>query len=581
MDVAERKQPADLVIRNVGVVNVFTEAVELSDVSIKNGRIARASPAKPNLDIPSAETLDGTSKFLFPGLIDAHTHIEMSLLAPSEYASIVLPQGTTAAMVDMHDVTNVGLECMRHHAADTAATPLKAHLMIPPCVPGTPKLEDAGAEMTLESLRVGLGLPSAFGIGETMDFDRVLQREPEIMIMLSWSKSQDGMKIDGHCPQLMGDALQAYQLTGVFSDHESGSLEELNEKYRLGMKAILRRGSLSEPFRAGDFVNSLADISNVLLCTDGCVFLDELIREGGMIKALRQIISEGVTPIQAIKIATYNVARAYGLDHEIGAIAPGRAADMILCEDLEGINIEAVYLNGEVVTEEMIQNIPKYDYPSEVLNTVKMNDVSAADFNVAVPNGLTEASVRVMNVPDGTVIATEEFHSMGVTTKGLLCIDQDRDLLKIAVFDRYDPEGTHTLGVVRGFGFKDCSFGGTIGQDAQNLVVVGTNDDDMALVVNRLREIQGGVVSVRKSKVAAEVALPISGIMSPKDPMELNQEVVQLNGFLKSCGGTQKNAVFNLSLLLTCAVIPELKMTNQGLVHAVSAEFRPLFTGTS
>ncbi|MEL6893710.1 MAG: adenine deaminase C-terminal domain-containing protein [Actinomycetota bacterium] len=579
MDVAQRRAPADLVFRNISVLNVFTETMERSDVSIVGGTIARVAPAQEDLEIPAAETIDGSGSSLIPGLIDAHTHIEMSLVSPTAYASIVVPQGTTSAIVDMHDVANVGFDCMRHHAIETAASPLKARLMLPPCVPATPKLETAGFDMTLESLCEAIEWPDTLGIGEAMDFGRILDCEPEMMAMLSWAKDQK-LIVDGHCPNLSGDRLQAYAVTGASSCHESGSLDELREKYALGFKVIMRRGSLQEPFLAGEFVNGLADSTRVLLSTDGCVFLDELIDQGGMINALRQIIAEGIDPIAAIKIASYNTARAYRIDDEVGSISVGRAADLIVVSDLDSVAIEAVYIDGELVTPSDPEQASTYDYPIEVMQTVRMDPVTADAFRIETtePDGLTD--VRVKHFLYGTVIAEEQTHQLPVQD-GVLHTDASRDLIKISVFDRHRAGGEHTNAIVSGFNLTDCSFGGSIGQDAQNLVVVGTDDDDMALVVNAIREMHGGVAVASNGQVVARVALPFAGIMSPSGPGAVRRELDELHACLEAHGCTQMNPTFNLSLLLTCAVIPELKITNRGLVDVDRAEFVPLMASLS
>ena len=375
--------------------------------------------------------------------------------------------------------------------------------MIPPCVPSTPKLEEAGATMTLAAMRDAIKLPNAHGIGETMDFVRVLEREPEIMSILAWANSQ-GLKIDGHCPHLVGDQLQAYGITGVFSDHESASLEEMREKYRLGFKVILRRGSLKEPVRAGDFVNALADKTNVLLSTDGCIYLDHLLNKGGMIEAVRQVISEGVDSLMAVKLASYNVARAYGIDHKVGVVALGRAADLLLLDDIETINIVDVFVDGKKVIRATESDCSGYKYHADVLNTVKIGAVSPEFFQIDAPVSSCMADIRVIHLIEGTILTKSETHPM-VVEDGRLQTDTARDLLKVAVFDRYQKRGIHALGIVRGFGFKNCSLGGTTGQDCQNLVVVGSSDDDMALAVNAIREMQGGLVVVSQGEIVASV----------------------------------------------------------------------------
>lgn len=573
MDVAQGRAKADLIIRNARMVNVFTRQIEECDVAVAAGTIAWIG--KDHAEKPrEAEVIyNAGGKFLIPGLIDAHCHIEMSFMSAIPFAQTILSHGTTAAILDMHDVCNTGTHCMHSFARELACTPLKAFLMIPPCVPGTPTLEEAGANMTLKDMKEAMDLPNAWGIAETMDFNRVLERESEILSILAWGQEK-GLRIDGHCPELVGDDLQAYIAAGILSDHESVSLEEMLEKYRLGMKVILRRGSLEEPVRAGDFTARLNDTSNVLLATDGCIFLDDILDKGHMNQALKDIVSEGVDPVTAVQMATINVARAYGIDHQIGSIAPGRKADMVLVSDLENFAVEAVFIEGKQFKQEGFIT-PRYQYPQEVLNTVKLDLVSPETFNIKAPAAAGEAAVRVMTIIEGTV-ATREEHEMLPVKNGFLQPDVSRDLLKVAVFDRYRANGYHALGIVRGFGFKQGAFGGSVGQDSQNLVVVGVDDEDMALVVNTIREMQGGIVFAAQGRIIARVYLPIAGIMSDIEPRELQQEFKNLHRSLAEMGSKMDNPSFNLSLLLTCAVIPELKITNRGLVDALSGQFVPL-----
>lgn len=576
MDVAQGRAQADLIIRNARVVNVFTKQIEELEVAVAAGTIAWIGKPDPDKPRQAATVYDAGGKFLIPGLIDAHCHIEMSFMSPIPFVKTVLAHGTTAAILDMHDVCNAGIECMHSFARELACTPLNSFLMIPPCVPGTPTLEEAGAEMTLRDMQEAMRLPNAWGIAETMDFNRVLDREPELMSILAWGQGKN-LRIDGHCPELVGDDLQAYLAAGILSDHESVSLQEMLEKYSLGMKVILRRGSLEEPVRAGDFVAALPDTTNVLLSTDGCIFLDDILDNGHMNRALKAIVSEGVDPITAIQMATINVARAYGVDHRIGSIAPGRKADMVLVSDLKDFDVEAVFLKGKQYDADTF-SIPPYKHPSSVVNTIKMGKVSPDIFQIRTPIASGEAEVRVMTIIEGTV-ATREEHERLPVRNGLLQPDVNRDLLKVAVFDRYREGGNYALGIVRGFGLKKGAFGGSVGQDSQNLAVVGSDDDDMALVVNTIREMQGGIVFAVDGRVAAKVSLPIAGIMSSIEPRELQQQFRKLHESLAKMGSEQDNPSFDLSLLLTCAVIPELKITNRGLVDALSGQFVPLLVG--
>jgi len=570
MDVAQGKGRADLLIKNARVVNVFTKQVEEVDVAVAAGTIAWLGREGENGIRPAAIVYDAGGKYLIPGLIDAHCHIEMSFMSAAPFAQTIIAHGTTAAVLDMHDVCNTGLDCMHNFAREVAGTPLKAFLMVPPCVPGTPKLEEAGANMTLKGMQEAFALPRIWGVAEAMDFNRILDREPEIMAILAWAREK-GLRIDGHCPELRGDDLQAYLTAGILTDHESVTLEEMLEKYRLGMKVILRRGSLEEPVRASDFINALADTSNALLATDGCLYLDDILDYGHMNRALKAMVAEGVDPITAVQMGTINVARAYGFDHLMGAIAPGRYADMVLVSDLKDFDIEAVFVGGRQFGAEDAR-IPRYSYPPEVLNTIKLGPVTAQTFAITAPVAEGKVTARVMTIIDGTV-ATREDHEPMAVINGQLQPDIDRDLLKVAVFDRYQENGRHALGIVRGFGLRKGAFAGSIGQDSQNLVVVGADDKDMALAVNAIREMQGGLAAAADGEVLAKVELPIAGIMSDIDPRQLQRRFMELHRCLGDMGGKQVNPSFTLSLLLTCAVIPELKITNRGLVDALSGKF--------
>jgi adenine deaminase len=274
-------------------------------------------------------------------------------------------------------------------------------------------------------------------------------------------------------------------------------------------------------------------------------------------------------------MATINVARAFGLDHRIGSIAPGRYADMVIVKDLHDFDVEMVFINGKRMDFKN-SPLPRYQYPRSALNTVKMSLVSAENFRIEAPIKSGETTVRVMTLQDGSIATKEEEGQLNVE-HGLLTPDISKDLLKIAVFDRYRANGHSAFGIVRGFGLKDGAFAGSIGQDSQNLVVVGTNDKDMAAAVNAIIEMQGGVAAVNDGKILAAVNLPIGGIMSDIKSTDLQAEFHKLHKSLASLGCKRQNPSFDLSLMLTCAVIPELKITNRGLVDALSGEFVPLF----
>lgn len=573
MDVATGKEVADLAICNARLVNVYTGRIEDANVLVAGGLIARVSSPKENFT--ARQIIDAQGMYLVPGFIDAHTHFELAMMSAVPFAEAVLPRGTTAAVVDPHDLANVmGIEGLRLLAEEIKLIPLKTYLMIPPCVPSAPKLEDAGATMTLQDIKLGLKLPYAHGIAETMDFNRVLDQEPELMAILSWAR-EEGILVDGHCPELRGKELQAYTSTGpILTDHESVTVEEMREKYQAGMRVIIRRGSLSEPASAGEFVNSLANTGNVLLATDGCITIGDMLDKGHMDNALRAVVAEGVDPITAVQMATINVARAYRLDHKLGGIAPGRSADMVLLSDLQDFQVQTVIVNGKKLEKDL--HLPRFAYPDAALQTIKLSPVAEDTFHIKAPCAQGKAKVRVINIIDGTLATTEEHHELPVKG-GLLCNDPKRDLLKVAVFERYGKTGTYAVGIIKGTGIKNGAVGGSVGQDTQNVVVVGTSDADMALAVNTLREQQGGLVVVGDGCVLASVRLPIAGIMTDIPPAQLKQEVAKFDAASASLGCTLTNPFLTLSLQIALAVIPELRITNRGLVDVLSGKFVPLF----
>lgn len=571
LEVSLGKRPADLMIQNVSLVNVFTREIETVDVSVAGGLIARVAPTSKREHHTATQQVDGSGQYLLPGLIDAHTHIEMSFMSATPFAEAVMPHGTTAAILDTHDIGNVSVDCILWFGREIAATPLKGFITVNPCIPSVPALEDAGYNMALPQMKESAAVEHFIGIGEAMDFNRVVAMEPELMEMLQWGKEQ-GLFVDGHCPELRGDALQAYVAAGPSTDHEFISLEEALDKYRLGMKVVVRRGSLAEPVNAGELVASLKDTRNLLLASDGCVVLDTIVKHGTTINALREIVKEGVDPITAVQMGTVNVARAYGLDKKIGAIMPGLSADMILVKDLKDFEILAVYANGQRLPKPGEYHLPRFSFPSSVCKTIGLHPVSPEKFTIRAPMEAGKTTVHALDIEEDVLISGNLSVQVPVQNGEIHAVPE-RDLLKISVIHRYQPDGGCTNALVKGFGFKKGALAGSIGQDSQNMVVVGTNDADMAKATNVVIEKQGGVAFVADGEVKGFVALPLGGIMNHElHPNDLLAEFEQFNAVTKAHGGRFQNPAFPLSLMLTCPCIPDLKITNRTLVDALAGE---------
>jgi adenine deaminase len=569
-------QTVDAIIRNGRLVSVSTREIVPWDVAIAGGHIACMGPELSSSAGPDTRIIDAGGRFLVPGLIDAHTHYEMSMMSAVPFAEAVLPRGTTGALIDCHDMVNVmGMEGLRLMIEEAQRTPFKAFFTVPPCVPSSPGLEDTGCEIRLKDVQLGASFPNILGVAEAMDFNRILACEPEMMRILHWARGE-GLSIDGHCPEVRGAALCTYIASGpIRTDHESTSVEEQVEKLRLGMKVILRRGSISEPTSAGELVVQVDDTSSILLSTDGCIGVSDILNQGHMDWAVRQLISEGVDPLVAIQMATINVAQAYGLDHRIGLIAPGRAADILLVDDLEQFSVSQAMVNGSLV--EPSPSFPRFAYPAEALRAIDLAPVSAEDLEVHAPGGLEQGEVeaRVIHIVDGA-LATEEHIETLAAYSGSVQMDVGRDILKVAVFERYGG-GTRSVAFLSGFGLRQGALAGSIGQDAQNIVVVGASETDMALAVNRIRALHGGVVLAAQGQILEEIELPIGGIMTDVKPASLAAALGRLEGALRGLGCELSAPVFALSLQITLIVIPELKLSNRGLVNASTAEFVSLF----
>ena len=570
IDVAKCEAEADFVITNANVVNVFLRKVALQNVSVVDGVIAGIYPVD---EIPPAkEIYDAEGKYLVPGFIDAHTHVEMAYVSPAAFAEGVLPWGTTTAIMDPHDTVNVmGNEGMAILAEDFVKSPLKVVLNTPPCVPSAPIFEDAGFEVTADSLEESRKIPMVKGVAETMDFGRVLSKEPEMMKMIAYARENE-MLFDGHAPCVLGKDALAYFGTGpIRTDHESISVEEAYEKYGLGVHIILRRGSLSDPVHGGELVKRLPDTSRVLLATDGCINVHDIVRNGHMNYVLKQIVAEGVDPLVAVQMATINTARAFHIDHKVGAIAPGLEADMVLVDNLTDFNTKCVWLDGQKI--ERPYKVSRHDYPKKALESIQLGQVTPEMIALLCGDeSKSEAQVRVLTAEDVSLATTIDIEKM-LVKDGNIQTDVARDLLKGAVFERYGRGKGYNVGIIRGFGLKEGAIAGSIGQDSQNIVAVGTNDEDVCAAVNQITKMQGGVALVSGGEVRAVIELPIFGIMTNKPFEDLEKDFDQFNRVYKEMGGTLTDPVFTLSLLLTLVVIPDGGLSNRGLVDVLSGEF--------
>jgi len=526
--VARGLERADLVIKNAEVVNVLTEEIYKADIAICEGLIAGVG------SYSGIEEVDAKGLYAVPGLIDAHTHIEMSMLTLSEFARVVVPRGTTAVVADPHEIANVlGKEGIKLLLEESKHTPLRFFCMVPSCVPSSP-LETSGAKIGIEDVEELLKYENVLGLAEVMNYPAVLNCDDETL-----SKILICDIVDGHCPKLSGNDLNAYVAAGIESDHESIELNEAKEKLRLGMRIMIREGSAARNLKA---LKDLAGNRYVMLVTDGDRDVVDLLNEGYLDYVFRRAIEEGIDEIRALQMLTINPAEYFRLN--LGLIAPGRFADIVLLKDLRRFEVSKVFVNGK------IPEFKKYNYPEWAKKTVKAKKISPRDLEIR------SGKVRIIEVYDGEIVT-------GEVVEYVEGIDTSRDILKAVVVERYG-KGNIGKAYVKGFGLKRGAIAQTIAHDAHNIVSVGASDEEICKAVNRVIEIQGGIVVTDTDKFL-ELKLEIAGLMSDERAEVVADKLKRIRDKIKELGCKLKSPITTLSFI-ALPVIPKLKVTDLGLV---------------
>lgn len=579
--VAMGREPAETVIRNVRLVNVHTaEILEKMDIAIVCGRVALVGDASHTIG-EGTRVVEADGMYATPGFMDGHIHVESSMMNVREYARTVIPHGTTAIYPDPHEIANVlGKEGVRFMIDDAKATPLKVFTVMPSCVPAVPAFEDAGATITPEDVAEFMALDGVCGLGEMMNFPGVLGGDPDIHRELYATLDRE-KTITGHysMPET-GQGLNAYIASGIRCCHESVRREDALAKMRLGMYAQLREGSawrdLAEVIKS--VTERRIDTRFATLISDD-THPDTLLSLGHMDHIVRRAVSEGVDPITAVQMATLNVAQCYGMDRDLGSIAPGRCADILLLADLARVDVRKVFIDGELVAEDgkLVVEIERAVYPDFVKNTCHLKrPLSEADFRVPAPEG-SGASVRtrVIEIIEARVGTYAREIDMPVRD-GHVPADLSHDIVKLAVVERHKNTGTMGRGFVKGFRLEGGAVASTVAHDAHNLMIVGTNDADMALAGNTLAGCGGGMVAVRDGRVLALLPLPIAGLLSEEEAPAIAEKVVELDAAWKELGCDLESPFMTMALL-PLAVLPELRLTNRGLIDTVNYRFTELF----
>ena len=545
-----------LVIKNANVVNVFTDEIVRADVAVYEDVIIGVGSYSGENEI------DAGGAYLAPGFIDAHVHIESSMVIPSSFMKVIMPHGTTTVIADPHEIANVaGAAGIRAMYKLTDELPLRVLFMLPSCVPATP-FEHSGAKLVAEDMEQFMHKSRVLGLGEVMDANSVINCSQE---MLDKLRLFDKRPIDGHAPMLEGMGLNAYRVAGAFSDHECSTYEEVKQKLATGMNILLRIGSAAN--NMDGVLRRIAEeklpTRNMMFCTDD-KHIEDIRREGHINANARMAVAAGIDPIDAIKMASYNAARAYGI-RGMGAIAPGYKADMVLLEDLKDFKVKQVISRfGRPYTGE--EQIPSPILPPQVFNSVRLPEISKYDLALRC-----HVSAPVIKMIPHQLVTELVYRDVERDENG--CFIPSEGMVKLAVIERHHATGSMAVGILEGLGIKHGAVASTVAHDSHNLVVAGDNDEDMLMAIESLRDCGGGYSVVSRGVVLARLPLPIAGLMTAapvNDVLEIQQALLDA---LYSLGAKRDSDPLIALSFMALPVIPAVKLTDEGLFDAVNFKF--------
>lgn len=583
VEVAARRATADMVIRNCAWVNVHSrEVIPGSDIAIKSGRFASCGPDAGPMIGPDTRVIEAGGRFLIPGLCDGHMHVESGMLTVSQFVRAVAPHGTTTMFVDPHEVANVlGLPGVRLMHDEALVQPVNVYVQMPSCAPSAPGLETTGAELGPAEVAEAMGWPNIIGLGEMMNYPGVIAGDPKMLGEIA-ATQRAGKVVGGHFASPDLTDFPAYVAAGPADDHEGTREADAIARVRQGMRAMLRLGSAWYDVAAQitAVTEKGLDPRNFVLCTDDC-HSGTLVNEGHMNRVVRHAIALGLDPLVALQMATINTATHFGLERELGSIAPGRRADCVLTSDLSALPIELVIARGEIVAEGgvCLAPPPAFTWPEASRRTVNMaRDLAAGDFEIAAPAGANRVRARVIGVVENQA-PTRALEAELAVVDGRVEGDLAADVCQIALVERHRATGAVTNGFVSGFRYAvPCAVASTVAHDSHHMIVVGTSRADMALAANHLRALGGGVTVWREGRELASVPLPIAGLMSDAPAAEVAAAAETMVAAMRDCGCDVNNAYMQHSLL-ALVVIPELRISDLGLIDVTRFEKTDLFLG--
>ncbi len=568
-------EKADLVIKNCLFVNVHTrELLEGVDVAVRFDRVALVGDAKPCIG-SNTIVYDADGKYVVPGLLDPHVHVESTMVSVTQFARIVLPHGTTTCFIDPHEIGNVfGLEGVKLMIEESKNLPLKVFITYPSCVPAAPGFETAGALIGPREVAEAMKLPEVIALGEMMNFPGVLNCDDNVHGEIA-ETLKAGKMVEGHETGLLGRELSAYASAGITATHESVKKIDAIERLRNGMYIYLREGSawldIKDTIRA--YTEGKVDPRHICLCTDDKEPASVL-RDGHMDHSVRRAIEEGVDPLTAVQMATLNPAERYRLSYELGNLAPGRFADMLIVSDLTRFKIQAVYTYGKLVAKDgkLVAQLPGFNYPEKFMRSVKLpRPITPEDFNIKHDLQKGEVKVRVIEAIEGNVLTRNGSTHLDVVD-GNIVADSDQSVLKTAVVERHGLRGSMATGFTKGFGFKKGAISSTVAHDSHNLLILGLSERDMAIAANENARMNGGIVTVVDGEVKARVELPIAGLMSPENAETVAEKLSNTYELWRKMGCDWVSPFMTMSLL-SLSVLPELRLTDLGLLDTVNFRF--------
>ena len=579
--VAAGREPADLVIQNCCWVNVHTrEILPNSNFAIKNGRFAYCGPEISHCIGNNTKIVNGEGRFAVPGFCDAHMHIESGMLTPGQFAHAVMAHGTTSMFTDPHEIANVlGLEGVRLMHDEAIIQPINIFTQMPSCAPSAPGLETTGFEISPTDVEEAMKWPGIIGLGEMMNFPSIINGDEKLLSEIAIT--QNAQKIAGghYASPDLGKNFHAYVASGVSDDHEGTCEKDALARARQGMRSMMRLGSAwyDVESQITAITEKKLDSRNFILCTDDC-HSGTIVNEGHMNRVIRHAIKCGCEPVEAIQMATINTATHFGLERELGSISPGRRADIILTSDLKELPIEIVFARGVKVAENGSSIIDPVllKWPNSVRNTVKLEKtLNAENFLIRAPKLKNTAKVKIIGVIENQA-PTKLLKDVLPVENGFVKGDLDKDICQVALVERHRGTGQITNGFVSGFGYKEkCAVASTVAHDSHHMIIVGTDQENMALAGNHLASIGGGVTVFKDGVELATVSLNIAGLMSDAPAQNVAKAADNMVEAMQICGCKINNGYMQHSLL-ALVVIPELRISDLGLIDVKKFEITEL-----